>query len=112
MKKSNRVTSAFKLILIGSILISLLGNLGSRVPIAVGLLGLALIYALHKGVNRVTVYAIFIPIFFIAGFGLDLLTPALIILTGSVLMALGIYLFVSFLQKYPPPGSEEADIQQ
>jgi hypothetical protein len=57
------------------------------------------------------VYAIFIPIFFIAGFGLDLLTPALIILTGSVLMALGIYLFVSFLQKYPPPESEEADIQ-
>jgi len=94
-------------ILIGSLLVTFLGNLNSRVPIIVALLGLALIFTLDKGLNRVTVYAIFIPVFFIIGFGLNVLTPALVILIGAVLMALGIYLFVKFLQKYPLESEEE-----
>jgi hypothetical protein len=88
-------------ILIGSMLFTFLGNLEIRVGIIVGLLGLVLLFLLDKGFNRVTVYAIFLPLFFIVGLGLNLLTPALIMLMGGVLMALGVYLFVKFLQKYP-----------
>ena len=95
-------------ILIGSLLISVLGSQGFRVPLIVGLLGLALLFALDKGFNRVTVYAIFIPLFFIFGFSLNILTPAIVILVGGVLMGLGIYLFVNFLQRYPlQPDDEE-----
>ncbi len=94
-------------ILIGSILVSVLGSQGFRIPLIVGLLGLALLFALGKGFNRVSVYAIFIPLFFIVGLGLNVLTPALIMLMGGVLMALGVYLFVKFLQKYPPEPEEE-----
>ena len=94
-------------ILIGSLLITFLGEEGSRVPIIFALLGLALLFVLDKGFNRVTVYAIFIPLFFIVGLGLNLLTPALIMLIGGVLMPLGVYLFVKFLKKYPPEAEEE-----
>ena len=95
-------------ILIGSLLVSILGSQGFRVPLIVGLLGLALLFALDKGFNRVTVYAIFIPLFFILGFSLNILTPAIVILVGGVLMGLGIYLFVNFLNKYPlQPDDEE-----
>jgi hypothetical protein len=95
-------------ILIGSLLVSVLGSQGFRVPLIVGLLGLALLFALDKGFNRVTVYAIFIPLFFIFGFRLNILTPAIVILVGGVLMGLGIYLFVNFLNKYPlQPDDEE-----
>jgi len=94
-------------ILIGALLVAFLGSQGFRVPLIVALLGLALLFALDKGFNRVTVYAIFIPVFFIIGFGLNVLTPALVILVGAVLMALGIHLFVKFLQKYPLEPEEE-----
>jgi len=94
-------------ILIGSLLVSVLGSQGFRVPLIVGLLGLSLLFALDKGFNRVTVYAIFIPLFFIFGFSLNILTPAIVILVGGVLMGLGIYLFVNFLQKYPLEHEEE-----
>ena len=95
-------------ILIGSLLVSVLGSQGFRVPLIVGLLGLTLLFALDKGFNRVTVYAIFLPLFFIFGFSLSILTPAIVILVGGVLMGLGIYLFVNFLNKYPlQPDDEE-----
>ena len=97
-------------ILIGSLLITFLRGGESRVPIIVALLGLSLLFVLDKGFNRVTVYAIFIPLFFIVGLGLNVLTPALIMLTGGVLMALGVYLFVKFLQKYPLEAEEEEDV--
>ena len=89
-------------VIIGTLLITFLGeNQGSRAPIIVGLLGLALLFVLDKGWNRTTVYAIFIPMFFLIGLGLRVLTPTIIILVGGVLMALGVYLFVNFLKKYP-----------
>jgi hypothetical protein len=95
-------------ILIGSLLVSVLGSQGFRIPLIVGLLGLALLFAINKGFNRITVYAIFIPLFFIFGFRLNILTPAIVILVGGVLMGLGIYLFVNFLNKYPlQPDNEE-----
>jgi len=94
-------------ILIGSLLVTFLGNQGFRVPIIVALLSLSLLFALGRGFNRVTVYAIFIPVFFIAGFGLNVLTPTIVMLMGGVLMALGIYLFVTFLQKYPLEPEED-----
>ena len=94
-------------ILIGTLLVTFLGNQGFRVPVVVALLGLSLLFALNKGFNRVTVYAIFIPVFFIVGFGLNVLTPTIVILVGAVLMALGLYLFVKFLQKYPLEPEEE-----
>jgi hypothetical protein len=98
------------IIIIGSLLLSFLGeNQGSRSPIIIGLLGLALIVALDKGWNRTTLYAIFIPVFFIVGFGLNILTPTIIILVGGVLMALGVYQFARFLKKYPVIPEEEND---
>ena len=96
-------------VIIGTLLITFLGeNQGSRAPIIVGLLGLALLFVLDKGWNRTTVYAIFIPMFFLIGLGLRVLTPTIIILVGGVLMALGVYLFVNFLKKYPlDPEAED-----
>jgi|GEM_PF-1502166 len=97
-------------IIVGSLLITFIGGEGSRIPIVVGLLGLSLLFSLYRGLNRVTVYAIFIPVFFIVGLGLSILTPAVIILIGIVLMALGVYLFVTFLNKYPLDSEgEEGD---
>jgi hypothetical protein len=97
-------------ILIGSVLVTFLGSQESRVPIIAALLGLALLFVLDRGFNRLTVYAIFIPLFFIIGLGLKVLTPAIVILVGAVLMALGIYLFVKFLQKYPPEPEDEDEL--
>jgi len=94
-------------ILIGSMVVTFIREQGFRVPLIVAFLALALLFVLDKGFNRLTVYAIFIPIFFIVGFGLSILSPAIVILVGGVLMALGIYLFVSFLQKYPLEAEEE-----
>jgi hypothetical protein len=99
---------AGSVLLLGSLLVSYLGSGGFRVPVVVMLLGLALLFALDKGLNRLTVYAIFIPLFFIIGLGLNVLTPAIIMVVGGVLMALGAYLFVTFLHKYPlDPKDEE-----
>ena len=96
-------------IIAGALLITFLGeNPGNRSPIIIGLLGLALIVALDKGWNRTTLYAIFIPVFFIVGFGLNVLTPTIIILVGGVLMVLGAYLFARFLKKYPENPGEES----
>jgi hypothetical protein len=99
------------LIVLGSLLFSFLGNDqgGFQSPIAVGLLALALIVALGTGLNRIAVYAIFVPLYFIVGLGLNLLTPAIVILTGAVLMTLGIYLFVRFIKIYPLPGDNQAE---
>ena len=99
------------IVIIGALLITFLGeNQGSRAPLVVGMLGLALLFVLDKGWNRVTVYAIFIPLFFIVGLGLQVLTPVIIILVGGILMGLGVYLFVRFLKKYPAqPGEGESN---
>lgn len=97
------------IVIIGALLVTFLGkNQGSRAPIVAGLLGIALLFALDRGWNRITLYAIFIPIFFVAGLGFGVLTPTIIILVGGVLMALGAFLFASFLRKYPmAQGGEE-----
>ena len=96
------------IVMVGALLITFLGeNQGSRAPIVVGLLGISLLFALDKGWNRVTLYAIFIPLFFISGLGFIVLTPTIIILVGVVLMGLGIDLFVRFLKKYPAEPKDE-----
>ena len=96
------------LIVVGTLLFTFLGESqgGFQSPIAIGIMALALIAVLGTGLNRITVYAIFIPLFFIIGLGLKLLTPTIVILVGAVLMALGCYLFVSFLKKYPKDSGE------
>jgi len=90
------------LIVVGTLLFTFLGEDqgGIQGSIAIGVMALALISVLGTGLNRITVYAIFIPLFFIIGLGLKVLTPTIVILVGAVLMALGCYLFVSFLRKY------------
>jgi hypothetical protein len=95
------------LIVVGSLLSSLLGNVTGS--IAIGLLGIALIVALATGLNRIAAYAVFVPLFFIVGLGLKILTPAIVILTGAVLMTLGVYLFVRFIKKHPLPGDDQAE---
>jgi hypothetical protein len=97
------------LIVVGTLLFSFLdeNQRGFLPPITIGVMALALIAVLGTGLNRITVYAIFIPLFFIIGLGLKVLTPTIVILVGAVLMILGCYLFVSFLRKYPRDSGEE-----
>ena len=70
-------------------------------PIASAVLLLSLIVVLATGFNRVASYAVFIPLFFVIGFGVGFLTSTLVLFLGGTLMILGISLFVSFLRKYP-----------
>lgn len=100
-------------LVIGSLLLALLsGESGFSTPIAVAVLGIALLLSIEVGLNRVTVYAVFVPLFFILGLGYSLLTPAAVILTGLVLMLLGIYLFLKFIQKYPADDEEEEEEEE
>jgi hypothetical protein len=101
--------SAGVLIVVGALLLTFLSESqgGFQGSIAIAVMALALITALNTGLNRITIYAIFIPLFFIIGLGFKLLTPTIVILVGAVLMVLGCYLFVSFLKKYPQDSGEE-----
>jgi len=104
-------TSIPKPILIGAGIVIVVGALliyflfddlgGILSPIAMALIGLSLVVVLTTGLNRVAIYAIGIPLFFIVGLGLKVLTPTFIILVGAVLMIIGLSLFVIFLKKYP-----------
>ena len=97
------------LIVVGVLLFSFLDQTqrGFLPPITIGVMALALIAVLGTGLNRITVYAIFIPLFFIIGLGLKVLTPTIVILVGVTLMAMGCYLFVSFLKKYPQISEDQ-----
>jgi len=75
-------------------------------PIALALLGIAFTMVLISGFNRILAYAILIPLYFIVGFGLSILSPVMIIATGVILMALGIWMLVKFLRKYPIQAKE------
>lgn len=102
--------AAGAILVIGSLLLTFLsGESGFSIPIAVAVVGIALLLAFNLGVNRVTVYMIFVPLFFILGLGLNLLTPPIVILIGVVLMLLGIYLFLNFIKKYPTDADEEIE---
>jgi hypothetical protein len=102
--------SAGLVLVIGSLLLAFLsGNSGFSIPIAVAVVGVALLLAIDLGLNRVTVYAIFVPLFFILGLGLNILTPPIVILIGVVLMLLGSYLFLNFIRKYPADTDEERE---
>lgn len=93
---------------IGAVLFAVLsGDTGFSSPVAIAILAIGLLMAIGVGLNRIAVYAVFIPLLFIIGLGLKILTPALVILIGSVLMLLGIYLFLSFLKKYPRVPKDE-----
>lgn len=70
-------------------------------PIALALLGIAFTMVGIAGINRVVAYMVFIPIYFIAGFGLRFLTPVMIFITGVILMVLGIWMLVKFLRTHP-----------
>ena len=75
-------------------------------PIALAILGIAFTMVLVSGFNRILAYAILIPLYFIVGFGLRILAPVMIIATGVILMALGIWMLVKFLRKYPIQAEE------
>ena len=95
-------------ITVGSLLLAILSEKpGFSTPIAVALLVIALLFSIDQGYNRVTVYAVFVPLLFILGLGFDMLTPAIAITIGAVLMLLGIYLFLSFIKKYPLDPEDE-----
>ena len=98
------------ILVIGSLLLTFLsGESGFSLPIAVAVVGIALLLAFNLGVNRVTVYMVFVPLLFILGLGFNLLTPPIVILIGAVLMLLGIYLFLNFIKKYPADTDEEIE---
>jgi hypothetical protein len=82
---------------------------GFSSPVAIALLAIGLLFSIGIGVSRVAAYMIFVPLLFIIGLGLNILPPALVIIIGGVLMLLGIYLFLSFLKKYPLDPGEEKD---
>ena len=95
-------------IIVGSLLLAILsGKPGFSTPIAIAVLVIALLFSIDQGYNRVTVYAVFVPLLFILGLGFDMLTPAIAITIGTVLMLLGIYLFLSFIKKYPLDPEDE-----
>jgi hypothetical protein len=97
-------------LVVGALLLAFLSGIpGFSTPIAVAVMGLALLLSIYLGFNRVTVYAVFIPLLFIIGLGFNILTPELMILIGAILMLLGIYLFLSFIRKYPLEPGEETD---
>jgi hypothetical protein len=75
-------------------------------PIALALLGIAFTMVLISGFNRILAYAILIPLYFIVGLGLKILSPVMIIATGVILMALGIWMLVKFLRTYPIQAEE------
>jgi hypothetical protein len=76
-------------------------------PIALALLGIALTMVLVSGLNRILAYAILIPLFFIIGFGLRVLSPTIIIAAGGILILAGIWMLVKFLSTYPIQSGEE-----
>ena len=75
-------------------------------PIALALLGIAFTMVLLSGFNRIIAYLILIPLYFIVGFGLGILSPLMIIATGVILIALGIWMLVKFLRTYPIQAEE------
>ena len=76
---------------------------------AVAVLGLGLLFSIERGFSRVGVYGIFIPLLFIIGLGLNFLSPILVIMVGIILMGLGLYLFLTFIKKYPLESGEESE---
>ncbi len=70
-------------------------------PIALALVGIAFTMVLVSGFNRILAYCILIPLYFIVGFGLNILSPVMIIATGTIVIALGIWILVKFLRTYP-----------
>lgn len=104
------LVGAGTILVLGALLLAFTsGTSGFSTPIAIAVLGLALLLAIEMGLNRVTVYAIFVPMLFILGLLSELLIPAMVILIGAVLMLLGIYLFLRFIRKYPLESEEEKD---
>jgi hypothetical protein len=104
------LSGAGALIVIGSLLLSFLsGNNGFSSSISVAIMGVGLLLLIGTGMNRVTLYAVFVPLLFIVGLGLNILSPVLVMLIGAILMLLGIYLFVNFIRKYPVDSGEETE---
>jgi hypothetical protein len=114
--KFSKATKIPRGILVGAALVLIIGSLlltfmseesGFSTPVAIAVLGIAFLFSIEMGFNRVTVYAVFVPLLFILGLVSKLLTPELVILIGAVLMGLGIYLFVNFIKKYPLDSEQE-----
>ncbi len=98
-------------IAVGALLLAIISEeSGFSSSVAIAILAIGLLFTIGMGVNRVAVYMIFVPLLFIIGLGLNILPPALVIMIGSVLMILGVYLFLSFLKKYPLNRGEEEDL--
>jgi hypothetical protein len=94
----------------GALIFALLSReAGFSASVAIALLAIGLLFAIGMGVSRLAVYMVFVPLLFIIGLGLNILSPALVIMIGGVLMLLGVYLFLSFLKKYPLEHGEEND---
>lgn len=95
-------------LVVGSLLYTFLSReSGFSASLAVAILGLGLLFSIDRGLSRVGVYGIFIPLLFFIGLGLKILSPILVILVGAVLMGLGLYLFLTFIKKYPLESGEE-----
>ena len=98
------------LLVVGSLLYAFLsGESGFSASLAVAILGLGMLFSIDRGLSRVGVYGIFIPLLFFIGLGLKILSPILVILVGIILMGLGLYLFLTFIKKYPLEPREETE---
>jgi hypothetical protein len=76
-------------------------------PVSFALMGIAFTMVLIAGFNRILTYAILIPLFFIAGFGLRFLSPQMIVATGGIMMTVGVRMFVKFVRTYPIQVEED-----
>lgn len=96
-------------IISGFILKDTLGFIG---PIALAIFGIAFLMVLNSGFNRILAYAILTPLFFIFGLRLGFLSPTMIIVIGAIIMIIGIWMLVKFIQNNPILDKESTDVSE
>jgi hypothetical protein len=84
------------------------GSLAPLGPIALIVIGGALVLVLKSGFNRIFAYALLVPLFFVVGLGTGFLTPLITIAVGVALMVIGIWMLVNFIGSNPI--AEESDV--
>jgi hypothetical protein len=70
-------------------------------PIALTIFGIAFVFALTSGFNRIFAYAVLIPLFFVVGLGLGFLSPIMTMIIGAFILLIGSGMLVRFIRTHP-----------
>jgi len=97
------------ILILAAVIIAFFDNrsLGIVGPIALALFGIAFVMVLITGFNRILAYALLIPLFFVVGLGLRILSPTMTIIVGAAVMLGGIWMLVNFIRTHPILDTEE-----